>query len=193
MMQQQQQQQQQQHQHQHQHPLRALSEENLTIISHFTGETYSQGTASDWEVTFHLQHSSPKRTAGADRFLFIQPISSDGTELMDEEQQREFFNTQLEHLTQLQQMYQQQQQQQRRETGGGTEDVLLEPTPLSVLSSSHIGSFKVSLDWVLRCWTRLEPASTSVLVSDLVGLCPFGHFALFRLVSYQTLGCLFIL
>ena len=31
------------------HPLRALSQDNLTVISHFTGETYSQGTASEWE------------------------------------------------------------------------------------------------------------------------------------------------
>ena len=66
---------------------------------------------------------------------------------MDEEQQREFFNTQLEHLTQLQQMYQhqQQQQQQRREAGADTNDLLLQPTPLSILSTTHIGSFKVSL------------------------------------------------
>ena len=103
-----------------QHPLRALSEENLTVVSHFTGESYSQGTASDWE-----------------------PISSDAASLMDEEQQREFFNNQLEHLAKLQHIYQQQQTNAGGDNGPA-DSLLLHPTPLSALSTSHIGSFKVS-------------------------------------------------
>ena len=64
------------------HPLRALSQDNLTVISHFTGETYSQGTASDWEP--------------------IEPTSASAADA-------DYYQTQLEQLAELhQQMYLQQ-------------------------------------------------------------------------------------
>ena len=103
------------------HPLKALSEENLTIISHFTGETYSQGTASDWE-----------------------PISTHygsvyDDDVMDVDRRRnDFFQSQLEHLAKLHQIY----QPAAGSAGIGT----LHPTPLSALTTSQIGSFKVNFN-----------------------------------------------
>ena len=102
------------------HPLRVLSQENLTIISHFTGETFSQGTASDWEPIDSPYGSSVFDQLGADGVAV-------GT-------QSDFFKTQLEHLARLHhQMYH----------PAGTTGAL-HPTPLSALSASQIGSFKVS-------------------------------------------------
>jgi kinesin family protein 26 len=98
------------------HPLRALSHDNLTIISHFTGETYSQGTASEWEPI------------GSSIF---DPMPS--SSVMDN---TEFYQTQLEQLAKLhQQIYQQ-------SIAGNTAGTL-HPTPLSALTNCNIGSFKV--------------------------------------------------
>ncbi len=98
------------------HPLRALSHDNLTIISHFTGETYSQGTASEWEPI------------GSSIF---DPMPSSSA--MDN---TEFYQTQLEQLAKLhQQIYQQ--------SIAGNAAGTLHPTPLSALTNCNIGSFKV--------------------------------------------------
>ena len=98
------------------HPLRALSQDNLTVISHFTGETYSQGTASEWEPI------------GSS--IFDPMPSSSAMDNVD------FYQTQLEQLAKLhQQIY----QQSAAENAAGT----LHPTPLSALTNCNIGSFKV--------------------------------------------------
>ena len=104
------------------HPLRALSQDNLTVISHFTGETYSQGTASDWEPI----NSVFDPVTGA-----LHP---------------DFFQTQLDQLAKLHQnMY----RPTSVDGGGGgagpsssTPSGTLQPTPLSALTN-NIGSFKV--------------------------------------------------
>lgn len=106
------------------HPLRALSHDNLTIISHFTGETYSQGTACEWE---------PIASS-----IFDPMPSSSAME------NAEFYQTQLEQLAKLhQQIYQQ--------SVAGNAAGTLHPTPLSALTNCNIGSFKdlplLTQDW----------------------------------------------
>lgn len=100
-----------------QHPLRALSQDNLTVISHFTGETYSQGTASEWEPI-------------GSSIFDPMPSSSNVMENAD------FYQTQLEQLAKLhQQIYQQ--------SAAGNPAGTLHPTPLSALTNCNLGSFKV--------------------------------------------------
>lgn len=110
------------------HPLSALSTDNLTVISHFTGETYSQGTASDWEPI----------DDGCGELGNIFDPANGGLH-------SDFYQTQLEQLAKLhQQIYQSQEP-----AGCGEEE--LQPTPLSALTASAIGSFKdlplLSQDW----------------------------------------------
>lgn len=107
--------------HHGEHPLRALSQDNLTVISHFTGETYSQGTASEWQPIESSIGSS-----------IFDPMPS--AAVMDK---AGFYQNQLEQLAKLhQQIYQQQ-------SAAGNADGTLHPTPLSALTNCNIGSFKV--------------------------------------------------
>jgi hypothetical protein len=102
------------------HPLRALSQDNLTVISHFTGETYSQGTASDWEPI----NSVFDPVTGA-----LHP---------------DFFQTQLDQLAKLHQnMYQPTSVSGGAGPSSSTPTGTLHPTPLSALTTNNIGSFKV--------------------------------------------------
>lgn len=95
------------------HPLRALSTDNLTVISHFTGETYSQGTASEWEPINSI----------------FDPVTGG--------LHNDFYQTQLEQLAKLhQQIYPAVEESDKN-------DGELHPPPLSVLTTNNIGSFKV--------------------------------------------------
>lgn len=95
------------------HPLRALSHDNLTIISHFTGETHSQGTASEWEP--------------------IGPSVLDSVNLASSIENPNFYQAQLEHLAKLhQQLYQQ-----------SVAGPIQAPPLSALSSNANIGSFKV--------------------------------------------------
>ncbi len=97
-----------------QHPLRALSTDNLTVISHFTGETYSQGTASEWEPINSI----------------FDPVTGG--------LHNDFYQTQLNQLAKL---HQQVYPSEGGENNAANGD--LHPTPLSILTAPNIGSFKV--------------------------------------------------
>lgn len=99
------------------HPLRALSHDNLTVISHFTGETYSQGTASEWEP--------------------IGPSVLDSVTLAScSPENANFYQAQLEQLAKLhQQLYEQ-------SVAGGA-SALPAPSLGALAAHCPIGSFKV--------------------------------------------------
>lgn len=105
------------------HPLSALSTDNLTVVSHFTGETHSQGTASDWEPI--------DGGLGGGIGSIFDPATGG--------LHSDFYRDQLEELAKFhQQMFHQADEHQDRAESG-----LLRPTPLSSIAASDvIGSFK---------------------------------------------------
>lgn len=114
------------------HPLRALSHDNLTIISHFTGETHSQGTASEWEPIGPSVLDSVN--------LAACPIENPN-----------FYQAQLEQLAKLhQELYQQ-----------SVAGAVQAPSLGALTSDCNMGSFKVTRHISLFFIKKLSQRSLS--------------------------------